>query len=130
MREDCIAHIMEYAGYGSDMIRDFHSIVQQYRELPDMMSTDNEARQLRREITKVFYDIYTKAFMRSVEELVKPSPIMMMSAIFSSNILAAAIRVLLSLDSGRTMVFLSTFALSLMRSMYDILFSFPTMQTI
>lgn len=29
MREDCIAHIMEYAGYGSDMIRDFHSIVQQ-----------------------------------------------------------------------------------------------------
>ena len=44
MREDCIAHIMEYAGYGSDMIRDFHSIVQQYRELPDMMSTDNEAR--------------------------------------------------------------------------------------
>ena len=22
MREDCIAHIMEYAGYGSDMIRD------------------------------------------------------------------------------------------------------------
>ena len=37
-----------------------------------MMSTDNEARQLRREITKVFYDIYTKAFMRSVEELVKP----------------------------------------------------------
>ena len=78
MREDCIAHIMEYAGYGSDMIRDFHSIVQQYRELPDMMSTDNEARQLRREITKVFYDIYTKAFMRSVEELVKPSPIMMM----------------------------------------------------
>ncbi len=38
MREDCIAHIMEYAGYGSDMIRDFHSIVQQYRELPDMMS--------------------------------------------------------------------------------------------
>ena len=78
MREDCIAHIMEYAGYGNDMIRDFHSIVQQYRELPDMMSTDNEARQLRREITKVFYDIYTKAFMRSVEELVKPSPIMMM----------------------------------------------------
>ena len=78
MREDCIAHIMEYAGYGSDMIRDFHSIVQQYRELPDMMSTDNEARQLRREITKVFYDIYTKAFMRSVEELVKPSQIMMM----------------------------------------------------
>lgn len=81
MREDCIAHIMEYAGYGNDMIRDFHSIVQQYRELPDMMSTDNEARQLRREITKVFYDIYTKAFMRSVEELVKPSPIMMMFSI-------------------------------------------------
>ena len=22
MREDCIAHIMEYAGYGSDMIRE------------------------------------------------------------------------------------------------------------
>ena len=78
MREDCIAHIMEYAGYPNETIRDFHAIVQQYQALPDPLSTDNEARQLRREITKVFYDLYTKAFMRSVEELVKPSPILMM----------------------------------------------------
>lgn len=77
-REDCIAHILEYAGYSNDTIRDFHSIVQQYRELPDVMATDNEARQLRREITKVFYDVYEKAFMRSVEDLVKPSPIILM----------------------------------------------------
>ena len=58
MREDCIAHIMEYAGYGSDMIRDFHSIVQQYRELPDMMSTDNEARQLRRKSQRSLRYLY------------------------------------------------------------------------
>lgn len=78
MREDCISHILEYAGYSRETIGDFHAIVQQYRELPDMMSTDNEARQLRREITNVFYDVYYKAFMRSMEDLVKPSPILMM----------------------------------------------------
>lgn len=77
-REDCIRHILEYAGCSNEVIRDFHGIVEQYRALPDIMSTDNDARLLRREITKVFYDVYTKAFLRSAEELVKPSPILMM----------------------------------------------------
>jgi hypothetical protein len=40
-------------------------------------------------------------------------------------IFAAAKSVLLSFDSGRTIVFLSSLALSLMVSMYDIPFSFP-----
>ncbi len=47
-------------------------------------------------------------------------PTMMISAMPSSTIFAAAIRVLLSLDSGSTIVFLSIFALSLILSIYDI----------
>lgn len=77
-REDCVAHILGYAGYDADAIRSFKETLKAYRSLPDILSTDNEARALRRDISKVFYDVYEKAFIRSVEEQEKPSPILMM----------------------------------------------------
>lgn len=77
-KEDCIAHILEYAGYDKLEIRGFKETLDAYRNMPDMQSTDNEARALRRDISKVFYDAYAKAFLRSMEETAKPSPILMM----------------------------------------------------
>lgn len=77
-REDCVAHILEYAGYDSASVRSFKETLKAYRSLPDLLSTDNDARKLRKEISRVFYDVYFKAFIRSVEELVKPSPILTM----------------------------------------------------
>lgn len=77
-REDCVAHILAYAGYDSDAIVNFKKVIHTYRSLPDMMATDDEARKLRKEMARVFYDVYFKAFIRSMEELKKPSPILMM----------------------------------------------------
>lgn len=77
-QEDCVAHILEYAGFEKQAIRSFKEQIQEYRKLPDMQSTDNDARRMRREISNVFYEAYEKAFMRSMEEAEKPSPILMM----------------------------------------------------
>lgn len=77
-KEDSVAYILEYAGYDGDAVRSFKQVLKAYRTLPDVMSTDNEARKLRKEISRVFYDVYFKAFIRSVEDLVKPSPILTM----------------------------------------------------
>lgn len=77
-KEDCVAHILEYAGFEKQAIRDFKEVLDKYRALPDMQSTENDARLLRREMSKVFYDAYSKAFLRSMEEEAKPSPILQM----------------------------------------------------
>ncbi|MDD6482715.1 MAG: cyclic nucleotide-binding domain-containing protein [Lachnospiraceae bacterium] len=77
-KEDCTAFIMEYAGYDTEVIRHFKGLLESYRSLPDMLSTDDEARKLRKEISNIFYEVYEKAFMRSVEELLRPSPILLM----------------------------------------------------
>lgn len=78
LKEDCVAHILEYAGYEKAAVRSFKELLQKYRELPDMQSTDNDVRVLRREISKVFYDVYEKAFLRSMEDEEKPSAILLM----------------------------------------------------
>lgn len=78
MQEDCVAHILEYAGFEKPKIRAFKELLEQYRALPDMQSTDNNVRVLRRDVSKVFYEAYKKAFLRSMEEQQKPSPILQM----------------------------------------------------
>ena len=50
-REDCAARIMEYAGYDDDTIRGYKDLLAQYRDLPDRMSSDNDARKIRKEKT-------------------------------------------------------------------------------
>ena len=77
-REDCVTHILSYAGYDKAAITQFKETLEQYRSLPDMQSTDNGARKLRKAITTVFYDVYEKAFFRSMTEPGKPSPILLM----------------------------------------------------
>ena len=46
--------------------------------LPDRQSSDNDVRRIRKEITARFYEIYQKAFLRSTEDLMRPSPIILM----------------------------------------------------
>lgn len=78
LQEDCVAHILEYAGYDKAAVRSFKELLQQYRQLPDMQSTENDVRVLRKEISRVFYDVYEKAFLRSMEDEEKPSAILSM----------------------------------------------------
>lgn len=77
-REDCVARIMEYAGYDDEAIAAYKKLLEQYRNLPDRQSSDNDVRRIRKEITARFYEIYQKAFLRSTEDLMRPSPIILM----------------------------------------------------
>lgn len=76
--EDCIAHIMSYAGYEKEEIRQFKLILQSYKELPDRASGDKDVRALRKTISTRFYEIYTKAFFNSMNQPGSPSPILLM----------------------------------------------------
>lgn len=77
INEDCVAHIMSYAGYEKETIHKFKLMLQSYKHLPDRLSSDKEVRTLRKSIAKYFYEIYAKAFFNSMKDE-RPSPIMQM----------------------------------------------------
>lgn len=77
-KEDGVAHIMKFAGYENPEIQNYKKLLDQYWELPDRMSTESDVFRLRKQITQEFYQIYLKAFLKSVESNEKLSPIMVM----------------------------------------------------
>lgn len=77
-KEDCVKHIMEYAGYEKEEIKDFKQILDDFKALPDITSTEPEPYRLRKQITMKFYEIYERAFINSVNTFEKLSPIMIM----------------------------------------------------
>lgn len=76
--EDCMTHILTYAGYQAKDIANAKAALQKYRELPDLMSTDTEAFGLRKQITAFFYDAYYKVFMRTMKNRGRASKIVQM----------------------------------------------------
>lgn len=78
MKEDCIGHILEYAGFKDEEIESICKMIENYRELPDRMSMDNETYALRKKLTSVFYDIYYKVFMRAVKDEKTLTPVLEM----------------------------------------------------
>lgn len=76
--EDCVAHIMSFAGYDKEAIRNFKLLLQSYKKLPDRSSSDKDARALRKAVCQNFYDIYKKAFFNSMGAGSRLSPIMQM----------------------------------------------------
>ena len=77
-KEDGVAHIMKFAGYENPEIQNYKKLLEQYWELPDRMSTESDAFRLRKQITQEFYQIYLRAFIKSMESKEKLSPIMVM----------------------------------------------------
>lgn len=80
--EDCLVHILDYAGYEQEEIEQFRVKVTDYRNMEDPFSTEEPARRLRKEVEKVFYDAYKKVFFRSVTEGEELSPILQMFMCF------------------------------------------------
>lgn len=76
--EDCLMHILNYAEYEEKQIQETRELIDTYLGLPDMLSTDPEVFALRKRLTQIFYDVYMKAFMRSVKEKTTLSPIVQM----------------------------------------------------
>lgn len=76
--EDCLLHILTYAGYKEEEAEEMRGLLRQYQELPDMMSTEADAFQLRRRITQTYYDAYYKAFMHAMKDTEELTPILEM----------------------------------------------------
>jgi len=78
LTEDCMGHILEYAGYNDDEVSTICNQVHEYQNLPDMLSTDKEAYDIRKKLTSLFYDIYYKVFMRAVKDESSLTPVLEM----------------------------------------------------
>lgn len=76
--EDCLAHILTYAGFEETKVEEVRTLIQKYRDLPDMLSTDAEAFGLRKQISQMFYDTYYKVFMKVMKDKEGPTPIVEM----------------------------------------------------
>lgn len=76
--EDCLIHILHYAGYNEEEIEKVQTNVEEYRNLPDRLATDGKTFALRRSLTQMFYDVYYKAFMHAMEDENGLSPIVQM----------------------------------------------------
>ena len=72
---DHLGHILAFAGKSDVEIEKIRTNVTEFRDLPDMFSTETEAYQIRRKIISVFYDIYYNVFMHAIkdEKSVTPS---------------------------------------------------------
>jgi len=75
---DYLTHILTYAGKNENEIEEIRKKIEAYRDLPDMFATDNEAYMLRKQLVPIFYDAYTRIFMRIVKEGEEPTPIVKM----------------------------------------------------
>lgn len=76
--EDCLVHILSYAGCEEKEIEEIRTLIQQYQSLPDIMSTEAEAYGLRKRLTQMFYDIYLKVFMKVIRNEDEMTPILEM----------------------------------------------------
>lgn len=78
LTEDCLGHILDYAGYNDDETLRICNQMQEYQNLPDMLSMDKEVYALRKQLTALFYEIYQKVFMRAVQDETSLTPVLEM----------------------------------------------------
>lgn len=76
--EDCLLHILTYAGVEDKAAEEASELIQKYRDLPDMFSTDAQTYAIRKRLTQIFYDVYFKAFMHTVKREKELTPIVEM----------------------------------------------------
>lgn len=74
---DSLNTILAYSGIDNETATTFKSVVAQYSKLADKNSSDDASRKLRLMITKLFYQIYEKAFFRSLKDSSVPKVVKM-----------------------------------------------------
>ena len=74
---DSINTILSYAKVDEETANAFRSAVSQYSKLTDKNNSDDASRRLRLNITKMFYEIYEKAFIRSLHDFEIPKVLLM-----------------------------------------------------
>ena len=65
--------ILDYSGVNEETANSFRKCIMQYKKLSDKSSTEDNARALRAEISKLFYQVYAEAFVMSVRDKVVPT---------------------------------------------------------
>ena len=65
---DSLNTILSYSQVDEETAFAFKVAVEQFRKMTDKNSSDDSARKLRQKITKLFYDVYEKAFLRSLHD--------------------------------------------------------------
>lgn len=76
--EEYLIHILDFAGKSEEEREEIREKIEEYRNLPDILSTDSEVYRLRKYLVTMFYEVYTKVFLRIVKEGEEPTPILKM----------------------------------------------------
>lgn len=66
LKTDFATYIMKYAGYDQSEIDDCKILLAEYAEIAEVQDYTPEMQKTRRALTKIFYEIYEKAFLRAV----------------------------------------------------------------
>ena len=66
LKTDFATYIMKYAGYEQAEINACKQLIAEYAEIAEVQDYTPEMQKTRRALTKVFYEIYEKAFLRAV----------------------------------------------------------------
>lgn len=69
--------ILEFSGVENDVADAFRKAIHKFKQLPDKAATDDNARRLRNEITRLFYEIYASAFQESIRTYEIPTVVKM-----------------------------------------------------
>lgn len=78
LSEDCLGHILEFAQMAPEETQSVRGMIEEFKGLPDMMSTEPAVSKLRKQILAEFYEIYYKVFLEAVEHENEVSPIIEM----------------------------------------------------
>ncbi len=76
--KNSLEQILAFAGLKEKEAAEVGGLLENYRNLPDFLSTDGEAHQLRRKLTQIFYELYQKIFMRVMKEGKEPELVVQM----------------------------------------------------
>ena len=74
---DSLNTILSYSQVDEETAGAFRKAVNDYKKLTDKNNTDDASRKLRLTITKLFYQIYEKAYLRSLHDISVPKVVLM-----------------------------------------------------
>jgi len=66
LKTDFTTHIMKYAGYEKEDIDQCKALLKEYDAIAEIQDYTPEMQKVRKSVTKLFYEIYEKAFLRAV----------------------------------------------------------------
>lgn len=73
-----LEYILQYAGYENEKFETMRGLFVSYEKVKDADNKDEEAYRLRKQVRKVFYELYWDCFMQAMEHKKKITPVMEM----------------------------------------------------